>query len=220
MPSIQREIRYLTAEELTRLRRHAEARALQARGKGTIGAVRAWALLDTLLSSGLRASEVAALRVSDCLLGYGQASLVVRQGKGAELLHRLPVGGLASRGLASLRRDSGGDLTLDRGARAGEVLSLAGVGGQVVQLGNGQVDRFPAPFDPAVERRPPPVEPRGEGLEIARSVVAGRAEEGTPGHSRRRGEAQRPEDGGKDVHVPRGPRVGARRDPAGRPHCN
>lgn len=38
--------------------------------------------LDTLLSSGLRASEVASLQVRDCLLGYGQASLVVRQGKG------------------------------------------------------------------------------------------------------------------------------------------
>jgi site-specific recombinase XerD len=82
MSTVQREIRYLTAEELARLRRHAEARALQARENGTLGAVRAWALLDTLLSSGLRASEVAALRVGDCLLGYGQASLVVRQGKG------------------------------------------------------------------------------------------------------------------------------------------
>ena len=84
MPSVQREIRYLTAEELARLRRHAEARALQARERGTVGPVRAWALLDTLLSSGLRASEIAALRVGDCLLGYGQASLVVRQGKGSK----------------------------------------------------------------------------------------------------------------------------------------
>jgi site-specific recombinase XerD len=84
LSTAQREIRYLTTEELTRLRRHAEARALQAREKGTVGAVRAWALLDTLLSSGLRASEVAALRVGDCLLGYGQASLVVRQGKGGK----------------------------------------------------------------------------------------------------------------------------------------
>ncbi len=65
-----RQIRYLTPEELTRLRQHAEARA--------------WALLDTLLSSGLRASEAAALRVGDCLLGYGQASLLVRQGKGSK----------------------------------------------------------------------------------------------------------------------------------------
>ncbi len=84
MATVQREIRYLTAEELTRLRRHAEARGLQARERGTVGAVRAWALLDTLLSSGLRASEVAALRVGDCLLGYGQASLLVRQGKGGK----------------------------------------------------------------------------------------------------------------------------------------
>lgn len=54
------------------------------RGRGAVGAIRAWALLDTLLSSGLWASEVAALRVGDCLLGYGQASLVVRQGKGGK----------------------------------------------------------------------------------------------------------------------------------------
>ncbi len=84
MATVQRQIRYLTAEELTRLRHHAEARGLQAREKGTLGAVRAWALLDTLLSSGLRASEVAALRVGDCLLGYGQASLLVRSGKGGK----------------------------------------------------------------------------------------------------------------------------------------
>jgi hypothetical protein len=90
MSTTQREIRYLTAEELTRLRRHAEADAVRARERGTVGAIRAWALLDTLLSSGLRASEVAALRVGDCLLGYGQASLVVQSGKGdkrREVLH-------------------------------------------------------------------------------------------------------------------------------------
>ena len=84
MAIIQREIRYLTTEELLRLRRHAEARATQANETGAVTAVRAWALLNTLLSSGLRASEVAALRVGDCLLGYGQASLVVRQGKGGK----------------------------------------------------------------------------------------------------------------------------------------
>jgi hypothetical protein len=66
MSTIQRQVRYLTAGELSRLRRHAEARPLQAGERGTVGAVRAWALLDTLLT---------------CHLGYGQASLVVRQGK-------------------------------------------------------------------------------------------------------------------------------------------
>ena len=84
MSPVQRQIRYLTTEELVRLRRHAEARALQATGTGAVTAVRSWALLDTLLSSGLRASEVAALQVGDCLVGYGQASLVVRQGKGGK----------------------------------------------------------------------------------------------------------------------------------------
>jgi integrase/recombinase XerD len=82
MTTVQREIRYLTAEELILLRRYAESRALQAKESGAVTAMRSWALLDTLLSSGLRASEVVGLRVGDCLLGYGQASLVVRQGKG------------------------------------------------------------------------------------------------------------------------------------------
>ena len=81
MPT-QPEIRYLTSDELTRLRRYAESRATVAIQKGTTGAVREWALLDTLLSSGLRASEAAALVISDCLLGYGQASLLVQNGKG------------------------------------------------------------------------------------------------------------------------------------------
>lgn len=84
MHTTQREIRCLTTDELIRLRRHAEARAIQAQERGSVGAVRAWVLLDTLLSSGLRASEVAALRVADCLLGYGQAALLVRQGKGSK----------------------------------------------------------------------------------------------------------------------------------------
>ena len=82
MPTTQREIRSLTTEELRRLRRHAEARALQARERCTVCAIRAWALFDMLLSSGLRATEVADLQVGSYLLGYGQASLVVRHGKG------------------------------------------------------------------------------------------------------------------------------------------
>lgn len=84
MPTTQLEIRYLTAEELTRLRRYAEARSARAMTADAVTAVRSWALLDTLLSSGLRASEVAALRVGDCLLGYGQSSLVVQNGKGSK----------------------------------------------------------------------------------------------------------------------------------------
>lgn len=75
-------MQYLTVDELRRLCRYAEARAAQAEQRGRSTAVQSWALLDTLLSSGLRASEVASLTVADCLLGYGQASLIVRHGKG------------------------------------------------------------------------------------------------------------------------------------------
>ncbi len=84
MPIVQREIRHLTADELTRLRHLAEAQAVHALHKNAVTAVRSWALLDTLLSSGLRASEVAALHVGDCLLGYGQSSLIVQNGKGSK----------------------------------------------------------------------------------------------------------------------------------------
>ncbi len=84
MPTVQRDIRYLTTEELVRLRRHSVDRALLAREKGTVGAVRDWALLDTLLSSWLRPSEAAVLQVGDCHQGYGQASVVVRQCKGSK----------------------------------------------------------------------------------------------------------------------------------------
>ena len=61
MTTFQREIHYLTAEELICLRSYAEARALQAKESGAVTAVWSWVLVDTLLSSGLRASEVASL---------------------------------------------------------------------------------------------------------------------------------------------------------------
>ncbi len=62
MITAQREIRYLTTEELLRFCRHAEDRAIQANETGAITAIRAWALLDMLLSSCLRASKVAGLQ--------------------------------------------------------------------------------------------------------------------------------------------------------------
>ena len=81
MPTTQREMRYLTTAELTRLRRFADNRATQAMTTEAVTAVRSWAFLDSVLSSGLRASEVATLHVGDCMLGYGQTSLIVQNGK-------------------------------------------------------------------------------------------------------------------------------------------
>jgi len=80
MQTAQREIRHLTADETP----PPPFRRISGRPgppAGYSGAVREWALLDTLLSSGLRASEIAGLRVGDCLLGCGQASLIVQNGK-------------------------------------------------------------------------------------------------------------------------------------------
>jgi site-specific recombinase XerC len=80
--TMQYEICYLTTDEPLRLRRHAEARTLQSTEMGTVTAVRTWALLDTLRSSGLRGSGIATFRVGHFSLGYAQTSLVVQRGKG------------------------------------------------------------------------------------------------------------------------------------------
>ncbi|MEI8192149.1 MAG: hypothetical protein WCI75_20780 [candidate division NC10 bacterium] len=46
MSAVRSEIRYLTTEELTRLRRYAEARGIQANQAGAVTAVRSWALVE------------------------------------------------------------------------------------------------------------------------------------------------------------------------------
>ena len=61
MVSTQPEIRYLTNDELSRIRRYAKSRAVQALQKSNACAVRKSVLFNTLLPSGLRASEAAAL---------------------------------------------------------------------------------------------------------------------------------------------------------------
>ncbi len=82
MANYSGQVRYLTPAEVHRVRQFAKARALQHQNTGNITCIRSWAILDTLLGSGLRASELASLQIADCLLGYGQASLLVRNGKG------------------------------------------------------------------------------------------------------------------------------------------
>jgi len=61
MAITQREIRYLTAEELIRLRRYAEARALQAQESSTVTAIRSWALLDTQFARGAERADLRGL---------------------------------------------------------------------------------------------------------------------------------------------------------------
>jgi site-specific recombinase XerD len=59
--AIDRE-KYLSAEEAERLRTVAEARAITDKAKGRKGGVLAWMIVDLALSTGLRVSEMAAIR--------------------------------------------------------------------------------------------------------------------------------------------------------------
>ena len=80
----QREVRSLTADEERRLRAHIEGNALRAEQTHAWHPVRAQAIIETFLGSGLRISELAALTCGDLLLGRGESALIVRRGKGGK----------------------------------------------------------------------------------------------------------------------------------------
>lgn len=74
--------RYLSKDELgTLLRRAEELRGLGV-AKNRKQPIRDWMIIQLAIYSGLRVSELAALKVTDCYIGYGRAELLVRRGKG------------------------------------------------------------------------------------------------------------------------------------------
>jgi site-specific recombinase XerD len=73
--------KYMSLDEVRRLRRSSEDRALADLAKGRTGAVRAWAVIDLALSTDLRASEIAEIKISDLTLNGPEPQLVVRNGK-------------------------------------------------------------------------------------------------------------------------------------------
>ncbi len=73
--------KYLSEEELKKLREITEAEALRAKKRGVLGPVRDWMILDMALSSGLRASELRELQVGDLTLSRGKQAVRVRKGK-------------------------------------------------------------------------------------------------------------------------------------------
>ena len=76
--------RYLVADDYRGLRRHvADQRALGLATDRKLP-VRNATLVDTLLGSGLRRAELAALQVGDARLGPGRREVLVRCGKGGE----------------------------------------------------------------------------------------------------------------------------------------
>ena len=76
--------KYLTLVEARKLRESSEAAALRAKMRGVMGPARDWMIVDTALSSGLRASELTELRLGDLLLGRGKQAVRVRKGKGGK----------------------------------------------------------------------------------------------------------------------------------------
>lgn len=73
--------KYLSEEELKKLREITEAEALRAKKRGVLGPVRDWMIIHVALCSGLRASELRELRVGDLILARGKNAITVRRGK-------------------------------------------------------------------------------------------------------------------------------------------
>jgi site-specific recombinase XerD len=76
---------FLNMEQVKKLRDFVQARAEEARKTGGWHAVRDWMMLDLALSSGLRASELAALQVGDLVMDKASPSIIVRRGKGGRV---------------------------------------------------------------------------------------------------------------------------------------
>jgi len=88
--SIDRQ-RYMDTDEVHRLRKVTEAFAIADKARGRLRGVLAWGLVDTVLSTGLRVSELARLRVGDIDFKRG-ALRVVRSKKRRPKAETLAVG--------------------------------------------------------------------------------------------------------------------------------
>jgi len=76
--------RFLSKEELGKLLKRAEELRSLGVAKSRKQPVRDWMIIRLALLSGLRASEVSSLKVTDCFIGYSRSELVVRNGKGGK----------------------------------------------------------------------------------------------------------------------------------------
>ncbi|MHC4083786.1 MAG: tyrosine-type recombinase/integrase [Planctomycetota bacterium] len=68
--------KYMDMKEVKQLRTVTEARAITDLKAGRIGGIQAWLLVDLALSTGLRVSEMAALRIKDMDLKRGCISVI------------------------------------------------------------------------------------------------------------------------------------------------
>jgi len=76
--------KYLTPEQVKQFRKTCEDSAILSLSKGIQAPVRDWAILDTILSAGLRVSEATALKIGDLFISHGHSEVVVRHGKGGK----------------------------------------------------------------------------------------------------------------------------------------
>jgi len=76
------ESKFLSAQEVKKLKETTRRRALVAERNGAKVAVRDWLLIDLALSTGLRVQEIADLKCGDVFVSDGKSSLLVRNGKG------------------------------------------------------------------------------------------------------------------------------------------
>ncbi len=74
--------KFFTELQIKLLRRTSRNAAQLAREKGQVTAVRDWALVDLLTTTGMRAHEAADFRCGDIRAGYGESAIYVRSGKG------------------------------------------------------------------------------------------------------------------------------------------
>lgn len=74
--------KFMKDEEVRKLKRWLEEREAVALLKGTTAPVRARAILETALGSGLRVSELCGIRIKDVYIGRGEHGLFVVNGKG------------------------------------------------------------------------------------------------------------------------------------------
>jgi len=73
---------FLSPDQVLALKEHCRRQADQAGGDGRQHPVRDWAIMHLALDSGLRVSELCALRIQDVILDTAHASVIVRDGKG------------------------------------------------------------------------------------------------------------------------------------------
>ena len=74
--------RFLSKEELGKLLKRAEELRVLGVSKNRTQPIRDWLIIRLALFSGLRASELASLQVTDFFIGYARSEILVRKGKG------------------------------------------------------------------------------------------------------------------------------------------